>query len=312
MRYTPSALLKAVKDPSLIHYEAERVLSKMLFRRKYGSGASVMDKDWDNLILLDAMRTDYFREQNTIEGDYDEVVSLGSTSKEFIDANFVGENLHDTIYVTANPYAERLSGSEFFRVHYTELFEKWDPDLKTIPPGAVADATIEMHEKYPDKRIVSHFMQPHAPYIGPTGRELYDGQSFGVFNPKLRERGSYDVPSENIPTAVEKGIISEDTLRMVYEENVEIAIESAKELVSDLDGRTVISADHGEMLGDKILWNKRYGHGAHMYAPELRIVPWHVINTDDRRDVVSGEPEAFETLEESVRESRLGALGYVE
>lgn len=308
-RYTLSALLSAVKHPSLFVNEGEYLLSKFLFRTKYGSGIDVMAKDWDNLIILDACRADYFTEHNEIDGKFEEVISRGSNSTGFIDTNFTGRELHDTIYITANPFVERLSDDVFFRVHYSELFGQWDEELRTIPPDAVVEATLQMHERYPDKRLITHFMQPHAPYLGPTGRELHKSENFGVFNPNLKERGDFDVPEAGIPQAIKKGYVREDELKQAYDENVQIAVESAEELVNQLNGKSVITADHGEMLGERLLVSKKYGHGDY-YHPALRVVPWFSIDSDDRRDVTEGEPKGFSQLEDNVREDRLKALGY--
>lgn len=307
-RYTLSNFISALKNPSKLLYEPEYLLSKYLFQLKYGGGIDVMDRDWDNLIILDACRADYFSEYNDIDGDTRTVVSHGTTSSEFIDANFAGRELHDTIYVTANPFVERLSDDVFFKVYYSELFEKWDRSLKTIPPEALVEATVRMHERYPNKRLITHFMQPHVPYIGPFGRELSERYEFGVFNPGLKDADDFDVPEVSISQAVTDGAIGEDELKRAYGENVQIAIEHAEELIDRIDGKSVITADHGEMLGERVLVTKRYEH-ANAHTRELRVVPWHVVD-GDRREIREGDPTEFSRLDEDLRESRLKALGY--
>jgi hypothetical protein len=309
--YSLSELLSALKQPSKFVYELEHLLSKYLFTRRFGHGIDVIAEDWDNLVILDACRTDYFSTHNELDGELQSVVSQGANSREFIDANFKNRKLHDTVYVTANPFVELLSDDVFFKVYYSELFEQWDDTLQTIPPKAVVEATVRMHEEYPNKRIIAHFMQPHAPYIGPTGRELYERYEFGVFNTEIGDREEFDLPEVNIPQAVNQGPIQEDELRQAYSENVQIAADHAKQLVGRLGGKSIITADHGEMLGERVLVSKKYGHDR-AYAPELRVVPWLVVDADERRAVTESEPVGFDRLDEGLRESRLSALGYVQ
>lgn len=290
--------------------ETEQILSEVIFRIKYDSGVNVIQKDWDNLIILDACRADFFARYNEIDGECQTVISQGSRSKEFIDANFQDKELHDTIYITANPFVERLSDDVFFKVYYSELINEWDNQLKTIPPEAVVEATVQMHEQYPNKRLITHLMQPHAPYIGSTGQELYERYEFGVFNPKFKTSEEFGIAGPNIPAAIKNGPIQENELRQAYKENVQIAIKSAQELIEQISGKSIITADHGEMLGERIIVSKEYGHGS-VVTPELRVVPWHIVDSENRRDVTEDEPEEFIRLDEDIREDRLKALGYI-
>lgn len=307
-RYTLKQLLAGIKNPCLLLKEGERVLSKGIFKIRYGSGIDVMSKDWDNLIILDACRYDFFAEHIQMDGELKRVISKGSHSREFIQRNFAGRELHDTVLVTANPFVEDLENDVFFRVCYSEVFDRWRDDMKTVPPEAVVDAVLDMRDQYPNKRLIAHFMQPHAPFIGPTGRKLAKNADFGVFNPDLV---GYDVPDIGIARAVTEGYVDDIELRRAYRENVEIALENAETLIDRMDGKSVITADHGEMLGERVLIQKRYAHPNKLYTPELRFVPWFVIDGDERRKITSGEPKGFETLDDTVRESRLEDLGYV-
>lgn len=161
--------LRALRKPSLFVEESERVISKNIFEAKNGKGVDIMNKDWDNLFILDACRYDIFPEHSEIEGEYRTVVSRGNDSRSFIHKNFSNRELYDTIYVTANPFVENISDDFFFRVVYKDLFKQWDESLSTIPPNAVVKKVLDVNEKHPDKRIIAHFMQPHAPYIGEKG-----------------------------------------------------------------------------------------------------------------------------------------------
>lgn len=306
-RYTISNLLRALRNPSKIIREAERIYNEKVLESRY-DGIDVMEQDWDNLIILDACRADTFAEYNEIDGEFKTVVSKSNESKEFMQKNFNNKELYDTIYITANPFVERLSENTFFKIHYSSLFDEWDDSINTIPPNAVVEATLEMNERFPEKRIMSHFMQPHAPYIGPTGEELYEQYEFGVFNPNVKDTSDFDIPNANIPQAVRDGPIEEHELKQAYEENVQIVLEHAETLVERLDGKSVITADHGEMLGERVLVTKGYGHG-HFHTPALREVPWLTVGSDTRREITAEEPQGFDELDD--RDSRLEALGYM-
>lgn len=114
--------------------------------------------------------------------------------------------------------------------------------------------------------------------------------------------------------ACEKGYISEDELVQAYTENVEIALEYARKLLGKVDGKTAITADHGEMLGETIppLGFKQFSHEPYIYTDELRHVPWLVIESDDRRDIISEAPIANMRVDDDVVNDRLKQLGYVD
>ena len=63
-------------------------------------------------------------------------------------------------------------------------------------------------------------------------------------------------------------------LLKAYEMNLRIVLKYVKELTKELSGRTIITSDHGEMLGE----NNLYGHFAGSTKEILRIVPWFEIN----------------------------------
>lgn len=306
-RYNIDNFIRALKEPSLFVEEFERVISKKMFEAKNGKGIDVMNKDWDNLLILDACRYDIFPEHSEIEGEYRTVVSRGNDSRSFIHKNFSNRELHDTIYVTANPFVENISDDVFFRVVYKDLFEHWDENLNTIPPDAVVEQVLRVNEKYPNKRIISHFMQPHAPYIGEKSRS--SKKRFGKFNPDIDQKGEFEVPEANIPEAIQNNLISESELEELYRENLDVVLDEAEKLVNCLDGKSVLTSDHGELLGDRLFGRKRYGHSRY-HTNELRRVPWFTANFDDRRDITKGDPQSFDAL--SNRDQRLQALGYID
>jgi hypothetical protein len=110
-----------------------------------------------------------------------------------------------------------------------------------------------------------------------------------------------------------RGDVSPQLLRNLYKENLEIVLEATKELLAELDGKSVVSADHGELLGERKAFFRppRFNHPKHVYMEELRRVPWLTIEAEDRRNVVSEPPREKEDLSQDTIEDQLEALGYV-
>lgn len=161
--YTLENLQRAVRNPNLFVREGVRLLS-LPIHAGYGryveysspEGVDVMAEDWDNLVILDACRYDYFEDQNNISGDLKHRISQGNKSWEFMQKNFAGKQLHDTVYVTANPFVTRFNDDVFYAVD--TLDEYWDDDLGTVRPEDVVAAAVEANQTYPNKRLIVHFM----------------------------------------------------------------------------------------------------------------------------------------------------------
>lgn len=153
--FTVNNLRRALRNPRLIRREIHRLFS-LPFNHGYGyyldhkipDSIDVMGRDWDNLLILDACRYDYFQEQIGIDGDLSRVISPGKMSWEFMKRTFLNKQYHDTIYITSNPYATRLSDNTFFEIKY--LIDEWDDEIGTIHPEDVVKAARRAHEAYPD------------------------------------------------------------------------------------------------------------------------------------------------------------------
>ncbi len=319
-RYTLGNFLRAIKNPELFKKETRRIqniilgksirrVQNKLFNKRYGPGIDVMSEDWDNLVLLDACRYDYFKRQQNLGGDLREVVSRGAHSWEFMKKNFVGRNLHDTVYITANPHAEKLSDDVFYTVE--TLLDQWDSELGTVLPRDVVEAAVEANEKYPNKRLIIHFMQPHKPHLGPTAdsiRERIELRGWDKYHGHKAVEGN--LSGISLWSAVKSGDVSINKTRQAYAESLDIVLDYTSELVNRISGKTIVSSDHGEMLGEHGVFVRRYGHPHDIYNRKLRIVPWYVIPSDERRDITSEEPIGFKRLDTDTVNNRLQALGY--
>jgi hypothetical protein len=295
------------KVPHHFHWRIVKALEpavKWRFEKKYGSGLDVMNEDWDNLILLDACRYDYFKKYTSFEGDLSRVVSKGRGSHEFMRKNYVGKELHDTVYVTANPHAEHIEQDVFFTIE--TVLDKWDPKMGTVPPGCVTEAAIEAQEKYPDKRLIIHYMQPHTPHLGEIAQDL---ETKYTLNETANPAGDTEVEEKKIFEYYRDNQITTAELRESYRETLSIVELHVKDLIEELYGKTVISSDHGENLGETQFGMRLTGHGPN--SKEVRFVPWLELPYEERKTTKKEPPIGFQYLEDKYVEDRLADLGYM-
>jgi len=317
-RYTINNLKKAVQRPRHFLWEAERLWNtgknlakEPLIDALYG-GENFMDEDWDNLVILDSCRPEFLRRVNPFGGEFDTKVSLGSHSAEYFKHTFRGNQYHDTVYVTGNPYAEQYAGEAVHKL--VKTYADGEGHRQGFLPEPTLDAALEAYQAYPNKRLVVHFMQPHIPYLGERADEIrqqvaaeHDVQFKYTY---IQREGDMDVDYNrdmiHLLDAFEQGSISRAELEEAYTENLELVLEYVRDLLDTVDGKTVITADHSESFGD---FDGIYEHDAWALSRELRTVPWLVL--DDTRRRTFAEPPAEPTAadEEQIRES-LRNLGY--
>ena len=293
---TTDRILSAVRNPISIFQHVHWRYHRQL-RGK--TGVKLMERDWDNLIILDACRYDLFAECSSLPGNLSKVVSAGSHTVEFLRANFDGRKFPDTVYVTATPQFEKEEMSDRFAYVEHVWRDGWDENLRTIPPRTVAERTSEVVERFPKKRVIAHFVQPHYPFIGETGRELEETiQAKTGLEPNERDDLS-------IWDQLEAGKIDEDTIWNAYRENLELTVPTVRKLCEELPGKTVVTSDHGNSFGR---WGL-YGHPSRKFIGELVNVPWLEFPVSERREIVSGELSQSDASDASVEE-RLRSLGY--
>jgi len=335
-RYNKKNMLGVINNPRRILDEIKRLeqifINKILspylsvkqkqFKRQYGDGIDIMDQDWDYLFILDACRYDSFKEVNTIHGQLSSVISKGSHSEEFCRNNFHGKKFHDTVYVTGNAWGARVGKDVFHDVIFTKSKKNTaHPERQDIAPETIYEAAVEAYNRYPNKRIIVHFMQPHGPYFGKKSEQIRerlakDGVHIG------REDISSAENIASLKIAAQKNMISPEELREIYIENLEIVLEYVNDLSNNMDGKKVITSDHGELLGEKSgVWkytdfkrkNKNgilLGHPRNVYLPELRVVPWLLIDSDTRPDIIDEPPTKSVDIDHTSIDERLKDLGY--
>lgn len=316
VRYAANEIRKNGTDRDWWHQRVEVRLVGPILRRIHGTdGIDVMAADWDTLLILDACRADMFEETIGTEefDEYRRVRSKGCSSPEWMRENFAGRAFGDTVYVTANPWISKVAPDAFHDVVniWTEEERLESASLRgaerlsdlgvspgsTITPDRVNDAVAEAASTYPNKRLIVHYFQPHAPCIGrPDGTRKDDAEIDIDLHPG---------------DTLKRGVVSHSEVWTAYEDNLEYVYHHAESLAAELDGRTVISADHAELFGEW-LWPfpiRGYGHPSGVRHPKLTTVPWAMIDAEERRRIVDDGVTAHEADEEAVDE-RLRNLGY--
>lgn len=197
------------------------------------------------IVVLDACRYDYLSEMIDVEKAY----SPALNTPQWI--NTIWQGQYDGAYVSGTPWIlRRYDGYEHWDQIENVWDYGWDDELKTVMPDTLARAVRKTNRD----RMVAHFMQPHMPYIA---------------EPRIESRGLGRGP--RVENAVEK--VGIEKVRDAYRANMRLAVKAADNLVDDFNGPTVLTADHGELLGEKINGEPKYGHN----KPDCELlhrVPW--------------------------------------
>ncbi|WP_216824871.1 LTA synthase family protein [Salinigranum rubrum] len=301
--YNLSGLKRATKEPELVLRELNQLLHSSFGR--HGSnpdGQSIFEKDWDNLLILDACRYDFFERQSELPGELYSRTTLGSCTPEFIEYNFRDRQLHDTVYVTANSWFLKLKDEINAEVHdlidlLSSPERKYsDPEHNIVLADTITNVARQANEKYPNKRLIVHYIQPHHPFVGPTGKKYFQTNSSS-----LRE------VVQNEPAS------TRDLVMEAYSENVDHVLKAVENLLPDLQGKTAVTADHGEMLGERheYIPIREYGHPAGIWSEILTNVPWHIHTSGIRKEIIAEQPHrARDTLHAYEVDERLKTLGY--
>jgi hypothetical protein len=296
--YSLQDAVLAVRNPRFALTEVNRLYHSGFDRSGYNAdGVDVFAEDWDVLVILDACRYDFFAEAvgNTGMGTQplESRTSRGSATREWITGNFAGKRHHDLVYVDSNAHYGRMKDDIDAEVFKYTLVENDAFGGISVHPDPVTDAAIEAAERYPDKRLLVHYMQPHQPFFGPTAKDIEHHRKF--------------------PQTIMQNDLDRATVHQCYRENLEMALTSVERLLESVDGKVVVSADHGELLGDRQspLPVTHYGHPAGLYVPELVKVPWLVHETESRRQVRESTPERDDIgLDNDEIDQKLRDLGY--
>lgn len=276
------------------------------------SGIPIPEADWDNLIILDGCRFDTFEEvssEYSMDGELKKQISKGSGSPEFLRKNFKGKDLNDVVYVTANPFVEKVLDDPF--AHTENVWKDgWDEAEETVLPSTLISRAKALMETYPNKRFVLHFMQPHHPFVGETRIEDDSG-----FVGAIAKSTGEEVPNvEFVWEKLRAGKLDEQTVQKAYQDNLRFVLDQVLPFINEIDGKSVTTSDHGNAFGERAtpFPTRVFGHGDRIRIPALIEVPWFEHEYEQRREITEGvSTEDSQHLDEDADiEDRLSALGY--
>lgn len=257
----------------------------------------IEQEEWDYLIVLDGCSYDYFKRVNSIQGKLSCVISA-ATGTGFWAMRTWTRN-YDAVYISANPHINSSGYAPVAHAGRIKLFnpsnfrkvidvwdEGWNEDC--VFPETVNSYTIS--NLYP--HMIIHYLQPHAPFIGDVKLPV---ASPGKVRKWLAENN-----------------LGAEYYREAYISNLKGVLTAVKSLLPYLDGKVVITADHG-------YWDGSNGNFCHEpYGSYLHKVPWlEVFNhfpNKARRHESKLEKEktkhTFTSKEEEEIKRRLRSLGY--
>lgn len=153
----------------------------------------------------------------------------------------------------------------------------------------MTDYTIEAARNGDADRIITHYTQPHLPYVGTS---YHEGRE-----PTEVENRGYEL--------LEEGQSSRDEVYDAYKETLRWVLDDVEELLENIDAeKVVITSDHGEAFGE---W-KAYGHPEGFPHPAVRKVPWVETTAKDEH---TREPDIeIDSSVETDVEEHLRDLGY--
>jgi hypothetical protein len=267
------------------------------------------EADWDYLFVLDAARYDAFEAvyADYFDGTLEKRDSEASATPEWVNEHF--DDHYDVTYFSANPFINSLpyplkkTGMVSYETTPSEHVSRivdiwddaWDDTLGTVKPEDV-NSTFEASDT-PETKAIVHYMQPHAPFLG-HGKGRINKSIQGGFS-RLKQTGTIDrlgsVLDDRAPGIIERLEDSEvvmklamlsnldlgslsavlrggarETLLEYHEDNLRRALDPLTRLASQLDGRIVVTSDHGEAFGEQGVW----GHHVETHIPVLTAVPW--------------------------------------
>lgn len=325
---TEEQAVKAIKDPKAIpRYVIPRLrgmvinLISPLWLRGLPSQLDKLDalrsEDEYLLVILDACRYDYFAEvaPRVLKGDLSMLRTEGHNTFDWGRLCWSG-NYPETTYISGAPIinstfedSENREMRDLYRgyrpkEHIREIVDVWDfgwdADLKTTPPTEVTDSATS---RLSESRLVAHYYQPHAPFVG--AERLQPGDVSDL------EFSGTDRPSEkDVWESARWGDLSLDRLRELYRANLEWGLAEALRLIEDAShSNVVVTADHGEALGE---WGS-YAH-PRVDHPMIRKVPWFKVDSVKpgwREKLRVPERDPTKRGVDNSVESRLEDLGYI-
>jgi len=208
-------------------------------------------EEWDYLIILDAMRYDYFKRLWLYEGELSPALALGSCTLDFLKAI----PKLDAVCFSSHPFILQA------KTKFKKVIEcGWNHLLGTCLPQYVTSRFLREGKPKPS---ILWYIQPHHPYIGGVNIPVPIFRGL-----KLSPQG---VTSDLLAQLKVKGV-----LLKAYEANARYVITHIRfSLLPHLRGKIIITSDHAEGLGEPYVPEQKpvFSHPCGLDSLELRLIP---------------------------------------
>lgn len=237
---------------------------------------NILQENWDNLIILDDCRYDSFKKINFIPGKLKKIKSPGGHTFMWFCGTFKEIHYNNIVYYSQNPWVSKTRLKKP-SLKYETTFEQLYSVKRNKTPEEFNEFVFNSINAHDNKRFIFHYILPHTPFLkGPSD---------------MVGKGNGQIAQEVI-----KGEVKKEKYIKTYEQNIEYVLDKAMDLMAVLEGKTVITSDHGELFGEHHLW----GHGTHtvdtkgkvtivgfpnmIMHPKLREVPWLEVESPEEQN----------------------------
>ncbi|RLG76908.1 MAG: hypothetical protein DRO12_03515 [Thermoprotei archaeon] len=231
-------------------------------------------EEWDWLVILDACRYDFFERYAFPEirkmypnAKLEKRISLASETTGVLEKF---PRLPNSVVLTGHPFV-LLRKDKFDLL----LDAGFNYRLSTCPPWYMTTAfTIYYRRMIGYKRRILWFLQPHHPFIGKVklNIRIYEGGKGSPLHTTDKIIKEYEEYKK-------RGILVE-----AYKENLILVVDYLKKILPKMNGKIIITSDHGEGLGIPLRKEDKpiLSHPGKRNEWELRLIPWCVIHNPHR------------------------------
>lgn len=146
---------------------------------------------------------------------------------------------------------------------------------------------------------VAHWMQPHQPFRARPEWWTGDGNLANLVNPDWEA----DIC---VWQEARRGRFDTDDVWAAYRDNLRWALDWVERVQRNLDGRVLVTADHGNAMGEWGTW----AHPPGTVVPEVRRVPAVWLDCTDQQTWTPDPLEETGEDTDATVHDRLKALGY--
>ena len=261
--------------------------------------AKIKHDNWDVLVYLDACRYDIFKQvyKDIIGGNLDKAISPARHTLEYFEKMFP-DIYEDIVYVSANALLNSkgivfgIGGNSYdASKHFHKVIDVWevgwDERIQTVHPKEVNKHATVAFCIYPKKKVILHYVQPHAPYICYKGygtkaliRKQYSKSRLLEFIMRHIKHETLWKIADRFGALPTDGVgylwkeVGRDGIIKGYTEDLKLVLRYVKQLMDKYPKKKfVITSDHGERLGEKGNYGHHHTGG---YDKEIIEVPWWV------------------------------------